>query len=105
MGTITEDSGLASYWGMSLHDLTRQLGGAVVFAVRTRLPFLRSRPSWAMLLVTGVVCTISLLLPYSPFARLFGFVPLPVSYLLAIGAIIAIYFISAELAKRWFYKF
>ena len=40
--------------------------GIVVFAVRTRLPFLRSRPSRPMLVVTVAVMLITLWLPYSP---------------------------------------
>jgi Mg2+-importing ATPase len=78
--------------------------GVVVFAVRTRLPFTRSRPSQAMLAVTGAVMLVTLWLPYSPLAGLLGFVPLPVPYLLLIFGIVALYFISAEFAKRWFYR-
>lgn len=76
----------------------------VVFAVRTRLPFTRSRPSHAMLAVTGAVMLITLWLPYSPLAGLLGFVPLPILYLPVIFGIVALYFVSAELTKRWFYR-
>jgi Mg2+-importing ATPase len=78
--------------------------GLVVFAIRTRLPFLRSRPSRAMLGMTGLVIFITLVLPYTPLAGLLGFTPLPPAYLLAIGGIVGLYFISAELTKRWFYQ-
>jgi Mg2+-importing ATPase len=78
--------------------------GAVVFAVRTRLPFTRSRPSRAMLIVTAVVMLITLLLPYSPLAGLLGLTPLPILYLLIIFGIVGSYFFSAEMAKRWFYR-
>jgi Mg2+-importing ATPase len=78
--------------------------GVVVFAVRTRLPFRCSRPSRAMLAVTGFVMLITLWLPYSPLAGLMGFVPLPLTYLLVIFGIVALYFLSAEFAKRWFYR-
>src|SRR5512138_1758653 len=56
----------------------------VVFAVRTRLPFLQSKPSRAMLLMTVLVIAITLALPYSPLAGILDFTPLPVFYLLAI---------------------
>jgi Mg2+-importing ATPase len=78
--------------------------GLVVFAVRTRLPFFRSKPSKAMLGMTLLVIAITLALPYSPLAGPLGFTPLPISYLLAIVVIIALYFISAEITKRWFYR-
>jgi Mg2+-importing ATPase len=78
--------------------------GLVVFAVRTRLPFTRSHPSRLMLAVTGVVMLIALWLPYSPLAGLLGFTPLSLPYLLIILGIVPSYFMSAELAKRWFYR-
>ncbi len=78
--------------------------GVVVFAVRTRLPFLRGRPSPAMLAVTGAVMLVTLGLPYSPLAKLLGFTPLPLPFLLVIFGIVALYFASAELTKRWFYR-
>jgi P-type Mg2+ transporter len=72
-------------------------------ALRTRLPFIRSRPSRTMLAVTAVVILITLWLLYSPLAGLLGFVPLPPPFLLVIFVIVALYFMSAELTKRWFY--
>jgi P-type Mg2+ transporter len=78
--------------------------GVVVFAVRTRLPFMHSRPSRAMLAVTGAVMLVTLLLPYSPLAGVLGFVPLTIPYLLVIFGIVALYFLSAEMTKRWFYR-
>ncbi len=76
----------------------------VVFAVRTRLPFTRSQPSRAMMLVTLAVGVITLLLPYSPLANVLGFKPLNISTLGLIAGIVLLYFISAEMVKRWFYR-
>lgn len=78
--------------------------GVVVFAVRTRLPFLRSQPSRAMMLVTLIVAVVALLLPYSPLANILGFKPLGLQALGLIAGIIILYFISAEMVKRWFYR-
>jgi Mg2+-importing ATPase len=78
--------------------------GFVVFAVRTRLPFLRSKPSRAMLSMTLLVAAITLVLPYTPLAGLLGFSALPLKYLLAIFGIVALYFTVAELTKRWFFR-
>lgn len=75
----------------------------VVFAVRTRLPFTKSKPSRAMLGMTLAVILVTLALPYTPLATVLGFAPLPAHYLLLIFGIVAAYFLSAELAKRWFY--
>jgi Mg2+-importing ATPase len=76
----------------------------VVFAVRTRLPFLRSQPSKMMLWMTLLVGLVALTLPYTPLAGVFGFHPLPLKTLVAIGLVTLLYFGSAELLKRWFFK-
>src|SRR5947209_2425633 len=43
-------------------------------------------------------------LPYSPLAALFGFVPLPLSYLVIVFVIVVLYVLSAEFTKRIFYR-
>ena len=100
-------------WLMKANQQTFQTGwfiesilsaGVVVFAVRTRLPFMHSRPSRAMLAVTGAVMLVTLWLPYSPLAGLLGFTPLPLVFLLVIFGIVILYFLSAEATKRWFYR-
>jgi Mg2+-importing ATPase len=100
-------------WLMKANELTFQTGwfiesilsaAVVVFAVRTRLPFFHSRPSRAMLAITAAVVLITLTLPYSSFAKLMGFTPLPLNLLLIIFGIVLLYFCSAEFLKRWFYR-
>ncbi len=76
----------------------------VVFAIRTRLPFNHSRPSRAMLLITALVVVIVLALPYTPLGTLMGFAPLPLAVLALLVAIVLLYFLSAEMLKRWFYR-
>ncbi|MCX6054372.1 MAG: magnesium-translocating P-type ATPase [Chloroflexi bacterium] len=100
-------------WLMKANEQSFQTGwfiesilsaGVVVFAVRTRLPFLKSRPSRVMLAITGAVIMVTLWLPYSPLASLMGFTPLPITYLIVIFGMVIMYFISAEFLKRWFYR-
>jgi len=76
----------------------------VVFAVRTRLPFMRSRPSRAMLGVTAAVVLFTVAIPISPLAAPLGFEAPPPIYLLAVLFIVAAYFAFAEIAKRAFYR-
>jgi Mg2+-importing ATPase len=78
--------------------------GLVVFALRTQLPISRSHPSRPMLIVTGLVMLVTLALPYSPLAGLLGFRPVQPAYLLAIAIIMGLYFLAAELTKRWFFR-
>jgi Mg2+-importing ATPase len=78
--------------------------GLVVFALRSRLPFIRSHPSRIMAAVAAIVGLVTLLIPYTPLAGLLGFKPLPAIYWLAIVVIIVLYFAAAEIAKRFFYR-
>ncbi len=75
----------------------------IALVVRTRHPFFRSRPSALLMATTAAVVAVTLLLPYAPFADVFGFVPLPAPLLLAIIGITALYVLAAELAKKWFF--
>jgi Mg2+-importing ATPase len=76
----------------------------VVFSVRKSLPFTRSRPSRAMLIMTAMVILFTLWLPYSPLAAPLDFVPLSLPFLMVILIIVVFYFLSAELTKHWFYR-
>jgi Mg2+-importing ATPase len=76
----------------------------IVLVVRTRLPFFKSLPGKYLSIATVFVLALVLALPYTPLAVLFGFVRLPIVYYGWMLLIISCYIISAELAKRWFYK-
>lgn len=76
----------------------------VVLVLRTRLPFFRSRPGPLLLGVSALVIVVAIALPYSPLATVFGFAPPPASALPWIAGIIALYVVSAEWVKHWFYR-
>ena len=77
----------------------------VVLVVRTRRPFFKSIPGKYLLTATLLVIGVTLLLPFSGIGgRLFGFTPLPLSFLGLMGAIVGLYIISAELVKKAFYR-
>lgn len=77
----------------------------VLLVLRTQRPFYRSRPGRALLLSSIVIAALTLLLPYSgPLADLLGFTSLSATLLLTLLAITALYVVSAELAKRVFYR-
>lgn len=76
----------------------------IVLVVRTRGNFLRSQPGRALLSATLAVAATTLVIPYTPLGAAFGFVPLPPLFLGLMGLIVMGYVVSAELAKRWFYK-
>jgi P-type Mg2+ transporter len=76
----------------------------IVLVIRTRKPFYRSRPGRLLLTATLLVVGATLVLPYSPLAGVFGFVPVPWYFLLALGGMMALYIAVAEVAKRVFYR-
>jgi len=76
----------------------------IVLVVRTRGPFLKSRPGRALLTATGLVALVTIVLPYTPLGTLFGFAPIRAPYLLTLLLVVALYVISAEVAKRFFYR-
>ena len=77
---------------------------AIVLVIRTRRPFLTSRPGQSLVLATIAVVGTTLLLPYLPIAATLGLTPMPPSFLLLLAVILAGYVLTAELAKRWFYS-
>lgn len=76
----------------------------IVLVIRTRKRFYLSRPSAPLLLATFAIVALTLLLPYTPLARLFGFVPLPAVFLPVLGGIMVFYIVAAETAKTIFYR-
>jgi len=76
----------------------------IVLVIRTRGPFLKSKPGRALLMTTLLVVLVTILFPYTPMGTLFGFAPIPVPYLLTLLLVVVLYIISADIAKRFFYR-
>ncbi|PSL47906.1 Mg2+-importing ATPase [Chitinophaga niastensis] len=76
----------------------------IVLVVRTRKRFTQSKPGKYLFAATLFVALFTLLLPLLPFAHLLGFVAVPLKFYLAMLGIVALYILSAELTKKWFYK-
>jgi Mg2+-importing ATPase len=76
----------------------------VIFVIRTRrVPFLRSRPSRAMIALPIGCATIGALLPFTPIAHTLGFATLPLAFFLILLGMIAAYLVLVELVKARFY--
>jgi Mg2+-importing ATPase len=76
----------------------------IVLVIRTRRPFFQSKPGRLLLMATLAVVTATFLLPYSPLSGILGLAPMPGSFLSALGVILVLYIVAAELAKRIFYR-
>jgi len=75
-----------------------------VLVVRTRLPFFKSLPGKYLSIATAFILVFVLVLPLTPLCALFGFIRLPIAFYGWMLLIVACYIVSAEMAKRWFYK-
>ncbi|MEN6620882.1 MAG: magnesium-translocating P-type ATPase [Smithella sp.] len=76
----------------------------IVLVIRSRRPFFKSRPGKYLLVATIIIAFVTLVLPFTPVSEIFGFVSLPISFLLVMGLIVALYILMAELAKKIFYR-
>ncbi len=77
----------------------------IVLVIRTRRPFWQSRPGRWLALATGAVVAVTLALPFTPLGPLFRFAPIPLSFVAMLVAIMVVYILSAEVAKRIFYRY
>jgi Mg2+-importing ATPase len=76
----------------------------VVFVIRTAGNPLKSRPSLPLVLSVLAVVAGATVLPYTPLARLLGFIPLPLSLLGAIALLTVTYLFLVQAVKSWFYR-
>jgi Mg2+-importing ATPase len=77
----------------------------VIFVIRTRIvPFYKSRPSRLLFSSTVLIVIAACALPFTAIGTLFGFVPPPPQFFVALLVLVAGYLVIVELAKRWFYQ-
>jgi Mg2+-importing ATPase len=76
----------------------------IVLVIRSRRPFFKSRPGKYLFIATIAVVVATLIFPFTPLGKIFDFVHLPMSFLMILGIIMALYILTAELAKNIFYK-
>ena len=77
----------------------------VTFSIRTRVFFFKSMPSKLLLVTSAFICLIVAMLINSRFGnRFFEFVRMPLSLVVFILLILVAYFITVEIAKRYFFK-
>jgi len=90
--------------GWFVESLTTQT--LVIFVIRSRrVPFFKSRPSRPLLAATLGCAALGVALPYvGPLAHLFGFRPLPLSFLAVLAGMIVTYLALAQLGVALFFK-
>jgi Mg2+-importing ATPase len=77
----------------------------VTFAIRTHRAFFRSRPGVWLLAASVVTAGAAFALPFTRFGqRYFDFDPLPAGVAALVAGVLLAYFLSAEVAKRPFFR-
>ena len=76
----------------------------ILFIIRTHKNFFKSKPGKYLFILSIVGLVIALVLPYLPFASNIGLTPLPFVNIAAMLLIVALYIITADLLKVWFFK-
>ena len=74
----------------------------IVHVIRTgRIPFVQSKPSLPLFVMTMTICLIGVALPYSHFAAALNLVALPPQYWLILAAILLAYLGLTQWVKTW----
>jgi len=74
----------------------------IIHVIRTRrIPFIQARASLPLTITTVVIMAIAAWLPYSPLARMLGFVPLPGLFWPILFLTLLCYVVLTQLVKMW----
>ncbi len=77
----------------------------IVHMIRTRkIPFIQSRASWPVMVMTILAVLTGLYLPFSPLAASLGFVALPASYFPWLIGVLLAYCTLTQLVKTWYIR-
>jgi Mg2+-importing ATPase len=76
----------------------------IVLVIRSRRPFFKSFPGKYLFLTTIVIVGATLVFPFTPLGKLFGFVQPPLVVLVLMSIIVVFYIVVGEAVKGIFYK-
>ncbi|PKD40032.1 magnesium-translocating P-type ATPase [Methylomonas sp. Kb3] len=76
----------------------------IVFVVRSQNSLFSNRPGKYLMITTATIVALTSALPYTPLAPFIGFQPLPAAIIGWLSLIVLLYILTAELAKRIFYR-
>jgi Mg2+-importing ATPase len=88
--------------GWFLESVATEL--AVLFVLRTRRPFVRSRPSPLLAMGSAGIAVLTLAILYGPLAGTLDLAPLPAPVLAALVLITGLYVAATEIGKVVFYR-
>ena len=77
----------------------------IVHMIRTRkIPFIESRASTPLIIMTFVIITIGIIIPFTGFGAYIGLVPLPANYFIWFIGIILAYSVLTQVVKNIYIK-
>ncbi|MGW2483562.1 magnesium-translocating P-type ATPase [Streptomyces sp. NPDC001571] len=77
----------------------------IVHMIRTRrIPFIQSRATWPVMVMTVLAVATGLFLPFSPLAATIGFVPVPMGYFPWLVGVLLAYCTLTQLVKGWYIR-
>lgn len=88
--------------GWFIESLATQV--LVIFVIRTRGNPFASRPNRWLVVVSLAIVAVALALPFTPWAALLGFKPLPLAFFGLLALVVVAYLALVEGVKRWFYR-
>lgn len=77
----------------------------IVHMIRTKkIPFIQSRASTPVIVMTSLIIVLGLIIPFTPLAETLYMVPLPPAYFLWLLGILIAYSLLIEVVKRWYVR-
>ena len=77
----------------------------IVHMIRTRhIPFIQSRASWPVLVLTGLIMVIGITIPFTVIGTAIGLSPLPLAYFPWLIGTLACYCVLTQLVKMWYIR-
>ena len=77
----------------------------IVHMIRTRrIPFVQSRASWQVSMMTLLIVTVGILIPFTPLGGAIGLEPLPLAYFPWLLGILLSYCVLTQIVKNWYVR-
>ena len=74
----------------------------IIHVIRTnKIPFLQSRPSWSVMVMSVAIMAIGVAVPFTPLGSYLGFAALPRLYWPLLGLTLLCYVVLTQLVKMW----
>ena len=74
----------------------------IIHVIRTyRIPFLQSRPSWPLSIMSAIIVVVGIAIPFTPLGDYLGFTALPPLYWPLLGLTLVCYVVLTQVVKMW----